>query len=105
MGGLGSDSAIEAADVVLMNDEPSKIITAINISKRTMRIITQNIVFSLGVKILIMILGTLGLANMWLAIVGDVGVALIAILNSLRIFHSKKIVTKTRLASYTNNKR
>lgn len=91
MGGLGSDSAIEAADVVLMNDEPSKIITAINISKRTMRIITQNIVFSLGVKILIMILGTLGLANMWLAIVGDVGVALIAILNSLRIFHSKKL--------------
>lgn len=89
MGGIGSDSAIEAADVVIMTDEPSKIVTAVKIAKRTMHIITQNIVFAIAVKILIMILSTLGLTNMWIAIFGDVGVALIAILNSLRALKIK----------------
>ena len=89
MGGIGSDSAIEAADVVIMTDEPSKIVTAVKIAKRTMNIITQNIVFAIAVKVLIMILSTLGLTNMWIAIFGDVGVALIAILNSLRALKIK----------------
>ena len=89
MGGIGSDSAIEAADVVIMTDEPSKIVTAVKIAKRTMNIITQNIVFAIAVKVLIIILSTLGLTNMWIAIFGDVGVALIAILNSLRALKVK----------------
>lgn len=84
MGGLGSDSAIEAADIVIMTDEPSKINTAIRISNRTMRIIIENIIFALAVKLIIMILSSFGMANMWMAIFGDVGVALLAILNSLR---------------------
>lgn len=89
MGGIGSDSAIEAADVVIMTDEPSKIVTAVKIAKHTMNIITQNIVFAIAVKVLIMILSTLGLTTMWIAIFGDVGVALIAILNSLRALKVK----------------
>ena len=87
MGGLGSDSAIEAADVVLMTDEPSKILSAIGIAKKTMTIITENIIFALGVKVLIMIFSALGLSNMWVAIFGDVGVALLAVLNSLRALY------------------
>ncbi len=87
MGGLGSDSAIEAADVVLMTDEPSKILAAIGIAKKTMTIITENIIFALGVKVLIMIFSALGLSNMWVAIFGDVGVALLAVLNSLRALY------------------
>ncbi len=84
MGGVGSDAAIEAADVVLMTDEPSKLLTAISISKKTLRIVKENIVFAIGVKILILLLAALGIAGMWAAVFADVGVAVLAILNSLR---------------------
>ncbi len=84
MGGLGSDSAIEAADVVLMTDEPEKIASAILISKRTMKIVIENIVFALGVKAVVLVLGATGHTTMWAAVFADVGVSLIAILNSLR---------------------
>ena len=84
MGALGSDAAVEVADIVIMNDEPSKIVEAIKISRKTLRIVKQNIVFSIGVKILVLILGALGLANMWEAVFADVGVSVIAILNALR---------------------
>jgi Cd2+/Zn2+-exporting ATPase len=90
MGGLGSDAAIEAADAVIMNDDPYKIIDAIRISKKTMRIVKQNIVFAISIKVIVLILGALGLANMWLAIFADVGVSLLAVFNSLRIFRSNK---------------
>ncbi|GKX31500.1 cadmium transporter [Vallitalea longa] len=89
MGGVGSDAAIEAADVVLMSDELSSIPTAIKISKHTNKIVWQNIIFSLGIKILIMILAAFNLANMWMAIFADVGVAVIAILNSVRALRVK----------------
>ena len=89
MGGLGSDSAIEAADIVIMTDEPSKISTAIKISKKTMRIVKENIVFAISVKILVLILSALGLATMWGAVFADVGVSIIAILNSLRMLNTK----------------
>ena len=89
MGGLGSDSAIEAADIVIMTDEPSKISTAIKISKKTMKIVRENIVFAITVKILVLILSTLGVATMWEAVFADVGVAIIAILNSLRMLNKK----------------
>ena len=89
MGGLGSDSAIEAADIVIMNDEPSKISTAIKISKKTMKIVRENIVFAITVKILVLILSALGVATMWEAVFADVGVAIIAILNSLRMLNKK----------------
>lgn len=84
MGGLGSDIAIEAADVVLMNDEPESIADAVNISRKTMVIVRENIVFALGVKAIVLALGALGIAGMWLAVFADVGVAVIAILNALR---------------------
>ena len=84
MGGLGSDAAIEAADVVLMDDRPSKIAQAIQISKKTLRIVWQNIVFALGVKAVVLVLGALGLANMWEAVFADVGVMVLAILNATR---------------------
>jgi Cd2+/Zn2+-exporting ATPase len=84
MGGVGSDAAIEAADVVLMTDEPSKIVDAIRIAKKTRAIVMQNIVFALAVKGVILALGALGLATMWGAVFGDVGVALIAVLNAMR---------------------
>ena len=84
MGAMGSDAAIEAADIVLMDDRPSNIAKAIRIARRTMGIVWQNIVFALGVKILILILAAAGVANMWLAVFGDVGVAIIAILNAMR---------------------
>lgn len=84
MGGIGADSAIEAADVVIMTDEITKIVDAINISKKAMRIVKQNIVFALTVKILVLILGAIGLANMWLAVFADVGVSILAILNSMK---------------------
>ena len=89
MGGIGSDSAIEAADVVLMTDEPSKIAKASKISAKTMSVIIQNIVFAIGVKVLVMILSVLGISTMWLAIFADVGVSLLAILNSLRALYYK----------------
>jgi Cd2+/Zn2+-exporting ATPase len=84
MGAMGSDAAIEAADVVLMDDEPSKIAVAIGIAKKTLRIVRQNIVFALAVKALCLILGALGIAGMWEAVFADVGVAVIAILNAMR---------------------
>lgn len=85
MGATGSAGAIEAADVVLMTDEPSKLIRTIDISKKTMRIIRQNIIFSIGVKVMAMVLGALGISGMWLAIFADTGVALLAVANSLRV--------------------
>ena len=85
MGGLGSDAAIEAADVVIMTDEPSKIAQGIKISKKNYKIVWQNIIFALGIKIIVMILGATGLASMWEAVFADVGVALIAVLNAMRI--------------------
>jgi len=84
MGGVGSDAAIEAADIVIMTDEPSKIAMAIKIARKTKKIVMQNIVFALGVKTIILILAVFGAANMWEAVFGDVGVALIAVLNSMR---------------------
>ena len=90
MGGLGSDAAIEAADIVIMTDEPSKIATAIKISKKTLRIVHQNIVFSLFIKGVVLILGSLGYANMWAAVFADVGVSVIAILNAVRALNIKK---------------
>ena len=84
MGAMGSGAAIEAADVVLMDDHPSKIARAMRAARKTMRIVWQNIVFALGVKILILVLAAVGVANMWLAVFGDVGVAMIAILNAMR---------------------
>ena len=84
MGGLGCDAAIEAADVVIMTDEPSKIVRAVEISRRTLAIAKQNIVFAISVKVLILALVALGLASMWAAVFGDVGVAVIAILNAMR---------------------
>ena len=90
MGGLGSDAAIEAADVVLMTDEPSKIVDAIHLSKKTMRIVKENIIFAISVKILVLILSAFGLSTMWEAVFADVGVSIIAILNALRILRVKK---------------
>lgn len=84
MGAMGSDAAIEAADVVLMDDKPSQIARAIGVARKTMRIVWQNIVFALGVKLVILVLAAVGVANMWLAVFGDVGVAIVAILNAMR---------------------
>ncbi|MBU3194381.1 heavy metal translocating P-type ATPase [Clostridium algidicarnis] len=89
MGGVGSDAAIEAADVVIMTDEPSKIILAIKIAKKTNKVVWQNIIFALSVKLVILILGAMGIATMWEAVFGDVGVALIAVLNSMRVLRVK----------------
>ena len=85
MGGLGSDAAIEAADVVIMTDEPSKIASVINISKKTMKIVRENIIFAISVKVIVLILSMLGIATMWSAVFADVGVSVLAILNALRI--------------------
>ena len=84
MGNLGSDAAIEAADVVLMDDQVTKIATVTSIARRTLAIVKQNIVFALGVKIVVLILGALGLASMWSAVFADVGVSVLAILNAMR---------------------
>lgn len=89
MGGLGSDAAIEAADVVLMTDEPSKLVSAIKIAQKTKAIVWQNIIFALGVKFFVLILGAVGLASMWAAVFADVGVALIAVLNAARVMKVK----------------
>ena len=88
MGGLGSDAAIEAADIVIMNDEPSKIEAAISLSKKTIRIVKQNIIFALGVKFIVLFLGAIGFATMWWAVFADVGVSVIAILNAMRALNS-----------------
>ena len=91
MGAMGSDAAIEAADIVLMDDKPSNIAHAIRIARKTMAIVWQNIVFAIGVKVLILALAALGIANMWLAVFGDVGVAVIAILNAMRAMNVRKM--------------
>ena len=90
MGSLGSDAAIEAADIVLMDDDPEKIALAMDISKRTLKIVYQNIIFALGVKFIVLLLGALGIANMWLAVFADVGVSVIAILNAMRAMRIKE---------------
>ena len=84
MGAMGSDAAIEAADVVLMDDQPSKIPVAIRIARRTTQIVRQNIIFALAVKALVLILAAVGLSNMWEAVFADVGVSVLAILNAMR---------------------
>ena len=90
MGAMGSDAAIEAADVVLMDDKPSNIARAMRIARKTMGIVWQNIVFALGVKFLVLVLAAVGIANMWLAVFADVGVAVIAILNAMRAMNVRK---------------
>lgn len=91
MGALGSDAAIEAADVVLMDDDPLKISKAVNISKKCMRLVYENIYFAIGVKLICLVLGALGIANMWLAIFADVGVMVIAVLNAIRALNTKNL--------------
>ena len=91
MGGVGSDAAIEAADVVIMTDEPSKIVTAIKIAKKTRRIIMQNIAFALGIKIIVLVLVTFGLGTMWEAVFADVGVTILAVLNAMRAMKVENI--------------
>ena len=96
MGALGSDAAIEAADIVLMDDDPLKISKAIRISRKCLRIVYENIYFALGVKVVCLILGALGIANMWAAIFADVGVMIIAVLNAIRALNVKKLYRKWR---------
>ena len=91
MGGLGADSAIEAADIVIMTDEPSKIVKAIKLSRKTMRIVKENIVFAIFIKIVVLILSAFGISTMWEAVFADVGVSVIAIINALRILRVKNI--------------
>ena len=90
MGGIGSDAAVEAADVVIMTDEPSKIVDGIQIARKTMKIVKQNIIFAIGVKILVLILVAAGYASMWAAVFADVGVSVLAILNAIRALNYKK---------------
>ena len=89
MGGLGSDVAIETADVILQTDQPGKIATAIKLARATRRIVIQNVTFAFGVKVIVLILGAGGLANLWEAVFADVGVSLLAILNAVRILRMK----------------
>ena len=91
MGAMGSDAAIEAADVVLMDDDPMKIAKAIRISRKCLRIVYQNIVFAIGIKLICLLLGAVGIANMWLAIFADVGVMILAVLNAIRALFIKKL--------------
>jgi len=91
MGGVGADSSIEAADIVIMTDEPSKIVNAINLSRRTMRIVKENIIFAIFIKVLVLVLTAFGASNMWQAVFADVGVSVIAIINSLRALKVKSI--------------
>ena len=91
MGALGSDAAIEAADVVLMDDDPRKIAKSIRIARKCMRIVYENIVFSIGVKAVCLVLGALGLANMWMAIFADTGVLILAVLNAMRALFVRNI--------------
>ena len=91
MGAMGSDAAIEAADVVLMDDDPLKIAKAIKISRKCLRIVYQNIVFAIGIKLLFLALGAFGIANMWMAIFADVGVMIIAVLNAIRALFVKNL--------------
>ena len=91
MGAMGADAAIEAADVVLMDDDPSKIAKAIRIAKKCMRIVYENIYFAIGIKLICLLLGAVGIANMWVAIFADVGVMVIAVLNAIRVLFVKKL--------------
>ena len=91
MGAMGSDAAIEASDIVLMDDDPKKIALAIRIAKKCMRIVYENIWFAIGVKVLCLILGAFGIANMWLAIFADVGVMVLAVLNAIRALITKNL--------------
>ena len=91
MGALGSDAAIEAADIVLMDDDPVKIATAIRIARKCIRIVYENIYFAIGIKIICLALGAVGIANMWVAIFADVGVMVIAVLNAIRALFVKKL--------------
>ena len=91
MGAMGSDAAIEAADIVLMDDNPLKIAKAIRISRKCMRIVRQNIVFALAVKAICLVLGALGIANMWLAVFADVGVMILAVLNAIRALFTNRL--------------
>ena len=91
MGALGSDAAIEAADIVLMDDDPLKIAKAIGISRKCLRIVYENIYFAIGIKFICLILGALGIANMWLAIFADVGVMVLAVLNAIRALYVKNL--------------
>ena len=91
MGAMGSDAAIEAADVVLMDDDPLKIGKAIRISKKCVSIVHQNIYFAIGIKVIVLILGALGLANMWMAIFADTGVLIMAGMNAMRALFVKKV--------------
>ena len=91
MGALGSDAAIEAADVVLMDDDPLKIATAIGISRKCMGICNENIYFAIGIKVLCLVFGALGIANMWWAIFADVGVMVLAVLNAIRAMRVKSL--------------
>ena len=91
MGGLGSEAAIEAADIVIMDDQPSKLATVMKIARKTLSIARQNVVFALGIKALVLVLGALGMASMWAAVFADVGVAVIAILNSVRALRTKSV--------------
>jgi len=86
---FGSDAAIEAADIVIMTDEPSKLVNAINLSKKTMRIVKENIVFAIFVKVLVLGLSAIGISTMWEAVFADVGVSVIAIINALRMLRIK----------------
>lgn len=90
MGSMGSDAAIEAADIVLMDDDVRKIASTVKIARKTLGVVKQNIVFALGVKFIVLILGALGVANMWEAVFADVGVSVIAILNSMRVLKNKR---------------
>ena len=91
MGAMGSDAAIEAADVVLMDDNPLKVSKAIRIARKCMGIVRENIVFALGVKGICLVLGALGIANMWLAVFADVGVMILAVLNAIRALFVSKL--------------
>ena len=91
MGAMGSDAAIEAADVVLMDDDPQKLPKAIRIARKCMAIVHQNIVFAIGIKLLCLVLGAVGIANMWFAIFADVGVMVLAVLNALRALFVRKM--------------
>lgn len=102
MGALGSDAAIEAADVVLMDDSLAKISIAISISKKTLRIVKQNITFALGIKALVLVLGAMGMANMWEAVFADVGVSVIAILNAARALNDKKLIREANAPQEKN---
>ena len=91
MGSLGSDLAVEASDAVIMNDEPIQVIEAMNISKKTKKVVIENIILAAGTKFIVLILGAFGFANMWLAIFADVGISLIAVIHAMSILKNKRV--------------